>query len=834
MKNRAIVSYLSALAGAMILLAGCGGGGGGGSSAGPAPTTGGSVAGVAATGTLANANVTAYCGNSQAAADQLATGLTNSAGQYDLSWTTACAGPVLLVVTAGANTTMADEATGTIVIPPAGFELRAFLTDPSTTNVKNITPLTDMAVAIAGTSPTLSAAAASNAESAVIATVLGGDIGAYQATPLPPTTAAMATASADEKKLATVLTAVSAFAEDATTAAACGALTGGTGARIQCAMNALEAQAAATVTAVSDAGYTIATNVPANTPATMLAATLTKIAAEASSGTAGGLITATGPQALATTITADSSGSAVLMASASVSVLAAASTGGVVTLAAAANGVQAASNLFNSLKTDLASLTNSSGNGFLDQQVSAMSTDFTGLAISSATSSVKNLKALGRALELANFFSYGIYPVPAGTLTPNTVYSLQGANNMVVETDSSGALFRFVRSYGDGMNCNAKLNSNGTLGTIGCYYGYGQANVPVTPATTPPTFTGYHHSVVVTESTTTPGTYTWRDYLASRTYTTTLFNNPTYYPLNGNGNYVPTSAAEVATSIIQTGTAVASWDSSGNLTSGSLTGNIQPLVTGQDYSTLNITGMTTSNLGAQEVGTFAGTVTNVKGTTTTLSMALQSGSQIVDFLGNSAIGVPGHPISGKLILQLKTTAFEYDGTLTVNAFTQDKEPSNTDFLPANASFSGTISTLAGGTATPFLKGTLGATLANVAGYDPTQPNSASNYAQPTVTFLGDVTNGGTSYELTAIADGSVYNQTSVTLNYARAGSQMISVTGTVTPTTTTLKIYGTGGVNAVLTNGTGNVYTGTTQVGTITQNPSEVTFTDGTYLLLGV
>ncbi len=72
----------------------------------------------------------------------------------------------------------------------------------------------------------------------------------------------------------------------------------------------------ATVTAVSDAGYTVATNVPANTPATMLADTLTKIAAETAGGTAGGLVTATGLQALASTITADSSGSAVLMASA--------------------------------------------------------------------------------------------------------------------------------------------------------------------------------------------------------------------------------------------------------------------------------------------------------------------------------------------------------------------------------------------------------------------------------------------------------------------------------------------------------------------------------------
>jgi hypothetical protein len=827
---------------------------------------------------------------------------------------------------------MADEATGTLVTPPAGFQLRAFLADPATTTVKNITALTDMAVAIAGTSPTLSATAASNAESAIIATVLGGDIGAYQATPLPPTAAAMATASADEKKLATMLTAVSAFAQDGTTAAACGTLTD-TAAKIQCAIGAFEAQAAATVTSVSDAGYTIATNVPANTPATMLAGTLAQITAEAASGITGGLVTATGPQALASTITADSSGSAVLLASASVSVLAAASTGGVVALAAAATGVQAASNLFNSLKTDLSSLTNSSGTGFLDQKVSAMTADFNSLAITSVTSSTKNIKALSRALQMANDAQTALWAIP-GT-APNTVYPVPNSD-VALETNSTGAPLRFVRSHGDGMNCyvnyadtttsatlvsvavtpavasipilgiqpftltavysdGSTLNvtaaptttwtsattgvatvvpttgvatgvtagtsvitaafggktstatltvtsatlvslavtpatASTTLGKAGCYYSDGIAN----SSTVSGVFTGYYHAVEVAESTTTPGTYSWQDYLASRTYTTTLFGNPNYYPITGNGNYVPTTAAEVATSTIQTGTAVMTFGSNENITAGSVIGNIQPLVAGQDYSTLNITGMSSSISATEEVYSFAGTVTNVTGTTTTLSMALQSGSQAVDVPGNGALGVAGHPISGKFIFQIKTTSFEYDGTLTVNAFTKDLDPSNTDYMPANASFSGTISTLASGTATAFLSGTLGATLANVAAYDPTQPTTATNYLQPTATFLGTVINGSTSYELTVIADGSVYNQLSVTLNYARAGSQMISVTGTHSPTTNTLTIYGTGGVNAVLTNGTGNVYTGTTEVGTITQNPSEVTFTDGTYLLLGV
>jgi hypothetical protein len=827
MKTKTVVLYLSALAGAMILLTGCGGGGGSssasGNQAGTAATVGGTVAGIAAKGILANAVVTAYCGYSEALADRIATGVTNTAGQYSLTWTSACAKPVLLVVTAGAATTMADEATGATITLPAGFKLRALLADPDTTTIKNITPLTDMAAAIAGSSATLSKTAASNAEIAIINTVLGGDIGAYQATPLAPTVAAMATASADEKRLTTLLTAFSAFAQDSTTAAACGALTSGSGARIQCAIDAFEAQAAATVTAVSDAGYTVATTVPTSTPATMLTDTLTKIKTETASGTTSGLITATGTQSLASNITSDSSGTAVLLVSAKASVLAAANTGGIVAVASA-YGVQAARDLFNSLKNDLLALANGNATGYLDQKASAMTADFTSIASTSATGSTDNIQALKRAMEMARDAKIAVWTVP-GTLLPSTAYRVPNSN-VALETNAAGAPLRFLRSHSDGMNCYVQF-SNLALGKAGCYYGIGQANVPLTSTT----FTGYYHAVEVAESTTTGGTYTWQDYLASRTYTTTLFSNPTFYAINGNGKYVPTTDPQVVTSSQQTGTAVMTWDTAGNLTAGTVKGNIQPLVTGQDYSTLDFTGMSSSISGPSEVSNVTGTVTNVKGTATTLSMVIGNGSQVVNTI--ATVTTPNHhPVSGKLILQLKTTAFQYDGTFIANALTKDLNPNN-DYMPANASFSGKISTLANGTATEFLSGTLGVTLANVAAYDPTIATSATNFLQSTVTFSGKATNGSTSYELTLIADGSVYHQASVTLNYARAGSQMVSVTGTASPTMNTLTLHGTGGVNAVLTDGIGDVFTGTTKVGTVTKNPSQVNFTDGTYLLLG-
>jgi len=828
MKSKTVNLYLSALAGAMILLTGCGGSGGGvssspiGGTAAPTGTAGGTLSGIAAKGLLANAVVTAFCGNSEAAADQLATGATDATGKYNLAWTAACAKPVLLVVTAGANTTMADEATGTNVTLPAGFKLRALVADPSITAIKNITPLTNMAVAVAGTSATLSKVAASNAEAAIISTVLGGDIGAYQATPLQPTDAAMATASADERKLATVLTAVSAFAQDGSTAAACGGLAGGTGARIQCAINALATQAAATVTTVSDAGYTVATSVPANTPATMLAGALAKITL----GTSSSIITAAGPQKLASTVTADSAGSGALLASGNASIAAAAGAGGVVAITTA-SGIQAARDLFTSLKNDLLAISNGSSSGYLDQKVSAMSADFANIASASATSSTENLNALIRALELA--YDAKKAAVPAGSsiqpLQPNTVILLN--NNMVAETDGTGTVFRLVRSFGDGMNCNAQINSGGTLGKTGCYYGIGQPNVTLTATT----FTGFHHSVEVVESATTSGTYTWQDFLASRTYTTTLFSNTTGYSINGNGRNVPDpTTSQVATSTAQIGTAVMAWGLDGSVSAGTLKGNIQPLVAGQDYSTLDITGMSSLISSTSQVNSLTGTVTNVKGTATTLSMTLGSGSQVV-----GTVPVPpstsDHPITGKLVIQLRTTAFQYDGVLSVNAYTANAIG---QYNPTNASFTGKISTLANGAATEFLSGTLGATIANMSAYHPNLPDSATNFLKQTVTFGGKVTNGATAYELTFIADGSVYNQESVTLNYARTGSQMISVTGTASPTANTLTLHGTGDVNAVLTNGAGDVFTGTTKVGSITQNPSQVNFVDGTYLLLGI
>ena len=836
MRTKTIVLHLGTLASAVALLAGCGGGGGGGGDTTvPVVATGGAIGGVAAKGILKNAKVTAYCGNSEAAADLLTTGVTDTAGAYSLKWTTACTKPLKLVVALGTGTTMADEATGKDVTPPAGFKLSALVADPSTTATKNITPFTDMAVAIAGTSSTKDAIA--NAELAVVNTVLGGDRNAYDAKPVAPTVAAMATATVDEKKLSTLLTAVSAFAQDDATCK-----TKSTdGDKIKCATDAFATQAAATVTGVSDTGYTVAKTVPASTPATMLTATLNKITA--------GTITGVTATDLSKDVTSDTSGAGTLLTSAEDKVTTAASGGGTVTVAAgSASGIQAARDLFNSLKTDLAALSNGNGNGFLDQQLSAAKTDWSTTGHASATGLIDNTIAIDYAIQMANDAKTWAAP-PSSGLVANAAYPVAGHSDLILVTDATGAAYQFVRHFATyvfqnqphSMACRVNV-SEMSLGKAGCFYGYDKASAVDTTAGT---YNAYFHAVKVAEGTTS-GSYTWQDYFASR-----LYSLAQHYSTPGGAVFIPSfvgtytpqglqlSRSQISYTNISvpladptngtalTGTAIVTKDASGNVTAVSRKGDIQPLAAGQDKSTLDTSVVLTSTSTSQTID-LAGTVTNVKAGATTLTMTISSGSQLV-----ATTGTGGHVSSANLVTQIKTTAFQYDGTLAMDTFTADKAG---NYKPANSSFTGKVSTLANGTATEFLSGTLGLKLANMAAYDPNAATSSTNFMQETASFTGTVTNGATAYVLTFIADGSTYGQESVTLNYTRAGTQMVSVTGTKTDATnvTKLTIRGAGDVNAVITNGSGDVNTGTIKVGSITNHPSQVSFTDGTYLLLGV
>lgn len=142
---------------ALLAVAACGGGGGDSPSSSSTTT---SVSGVASKGLLRYAQVTAYAVKSDGTADKskaLGSAITDDTGKYTITGLTPSI-PVILEVTplaASGNrpaTTMMDEATGqgVAVTVASGFSLTAAVVlDSSGTTSAQITPFTNMAVALA-------------------------------------------------------------------------------------------------------------------------------------------------------------------------------------------------------------------------------------------------------------------------------------------------------------------------------------------------------------------------------------------------------------------------------------------------------------------------------------------------------------------------------------------------------------------------------------------------------------------------------------------------------------------------------------------------------------
>lgn len=133
-------------------LAACGGGGGGSSGTDAEQTSSSvSLSGVAAKGVMKNAIVKAFAvtPNGVKGAQIGATQRTDNAGHYTVSGLPAGA-VLLLEVSVDEQTRMADEATGLDLVPPSNFVMRAtkVLTNQGA-DVLQVTPFSEMAVAMA-------------------------------------------------------------------------------------------------------------------------------------------------------------------------------------------------------------------------------------------------------------------------------------------------------------------------------------------------------------------------------------------------------------------------------------------------------------------------------------------------------------------------------------------------------------------------------------------------------------------------------------------------------------------------------------------------------------
>lgn len=271
-----VKTLAAAVAGALALgMGACGGGGGGSATATPITTT--SIGGVASKGLLKHAQVTAYCGASTTplATDTTGDGTGGKAkGAYLLSLPDTCKEPVKIVVAphADGQTRMEDEATKSDVKPDPAFKLRAIIADIAIARkTQNVTPATDMAAAVAEKAVSLTAKAVANANALIVATVFGGDKSAYEAEPKSPEN--ISTAKPEEKKLATLLTTISALAQNDPVCK----LKPTTAEKILCAVETLSSMAKNSVEKVDDDGAK--TDKTKKSPADLLKKTLEDIKA---------------------------------------------------------------------------------------------------------------------------------------------------------------------------------------------------------------------------------------------------------------------------------------------------------------------------------------------------------------------------------------------------------------------------------------------------------------------------------------------------------------------------------------------------------------------------
>ena len=774
-------SALALTALTVAALTACGGGGGGGGSFSSAGGT--TVSGTASKGLLKGAKVTAYCGL-KASNVVVGTATTDSTGNYSLTLTSACSQPLEIEVTAVSGTKMLDEVKGEIDAP-TGFSMRALVNAGSGTITQPVTPFTDMAAAVAknavSNGQTLSSSLVNNANTAIITNVLGGNAGIFTATPVPPSQ--YTSVSADQQKLITLLSAISASA-----AASSGS---GTDAeKIQATLSNLATQAVATVPAVTATGYSV--NNTATTPLTTLSSGLT---------------------ALSTTTLADSTTSATIKASATTvqttvvntaSTTIANSTATVTTPdSTVQTAIAKAQLLFQTIRANLLSIANDANTGLLQSKAAAMTTDFTNASPVSNFAVGQMVSAMDRAVEyLIEVKNAGGNPSVLGeTLNADTIFG-----NYFERTWGYGA----ANSLSSAMKCRV-YTTTGT-GVVGA-----------TPA----------RQAMLTAQNVTDGVYgavcsffpyandtgtTVRQVMfAVKTPSATLTSPTTFTYVNKIRTYsagvcdfhlTSCAAADSTSSDVltyTTGSITASWDSNGAIGA--------TLPTDSKLVSMDGTSATTANLSmTSSFGSTSGSV-SVSGSIAAgnlLSMSILPGSTVSATLAN---GSPDS-VNASFLAQLDTANFRYNGTFTANGSGLNSVSGAT----GTVGFTGKISTLAsGGVASPFLEGSISA-------------NSGTKVAA----FSAKVTDGSKVNSVSGTLNGSIANKTIADITYNFPGYSM-SFAGNrdnVSPANSTMTVTASDGTKIVAT------YTetlvkesGGTTIGTVVSG-GRVNFTDGTYFVM--
>jgi hypothetical protein len=406
-------------------------------------SSGGVVSGTAAKGLLQNALVTAYCGV-KSTSNAIGTATTDANGAYSLTLTQTCSQPVEVVVSAKADgsTTILDEIAGQIAAP-TNLTMRAFVTAASSTVSLPVTPFTDMAAALVensvGASNALSSSMVSNANTAIITNVLGGNAGLLTAQPLPPSAYSSASTTADQQQLIVLLAAISQAAQTATGATA--------GDKVQAVLTQLATQAKQTIPAVTAAGFTVSST--ASTAAAS-GSTATPLATINSGLTA--LSTSTNTTNLGIAASTIQSSvvnvqTAVVQTSAT-QISTTQTAGGTVTTPTTAvqDAIAAARTLFGAIRTNVLALVNPQQTGFLQNKATALNSDVNGLAIAGTYHFTDILLAANRATGLL------VQTNKAAAAGGGSANAPQGA---VAKTNGFGNFYQRITTEGSSeMICN--------------------------------------------------------------------------------------------------------------------------------------------------------------------------------------------------------------------------------------------------------------------------------------------------------------------------------------------------------------------------------------------
>jgi hypothetical protein len=701
-----------------LLVVACGGGGGGGGDnggGGTEPTSATvSLTGVAAKGLMANADVGVFAVNADGtvATTALATATTDTAGKYALTFTGTQGQPYVVEVSAkvDGSTSEADEVSGTTVALPAGFAMRALLI-PATTGAiatsVNVTPFSEMAAAAAAkASGGITAANAAQAM-ATVKQLVGFD---PTVTDVVSTSAAGATA--DEQKLAVLLTAVSQMANSG----ALGCAGTGVGQQTRCVVDALGAAASTTTLKLTGAGNTdvsTALNTAINQVLTsdlagnVNAATLTAVVAN--------LGCSTNCAVAGTTPSND----------------------------ALASGIAAAKLLFGQMKADWMNMF--SGDGITS--VSQGAANAQAFKFSQAVGDMRqpfNTMLQDTVTLLTGVDLYNQYT--AGTRTSNT--ETDGIGNV---PSNDPRAFAGLGTTGCALytddTTSVLASAPADAKVIGCssYYYAERSTIPggIRNAI-------YRHGMLITPNP--DGSFGWQ-MRARRTVndcTPTCVrtaNDSLQFDVSGQPRSFTGTLAQALTQGQVTTWALGGDFPAGFVSRGStladdhstITLNVARTIDAASGDTTDASISAGSFISKDSSGAALATLSVKHGHIGSIAVGFDRGGNVV------APDSPNKVSSGYILgpfefdLTYATPGASIEGVVSASDLVWDK--SKTSTIPTKESFSGTLTTIdpVSGARTDFLTGTLSGSATGFASFDATQPLSASNTFTQALTFVGTVT-----------------------------------------------------------------------------------------------